>query len=193
MDKNDRWSSIIWKKLKDMGWKRVFDVIKPSAASFISTIMFIVLVAFFPSQQWEAVDNDLKNQKKDENTTTSSVMPTESEKESISETHIDIRNSDESNTQQEPYPPEVPLSSQSTFLDESSGSQGSVIIYTPKVISPSTTLESSDKSGVENTTDSLNTSESLSEKESGTFESFSSGDNTNKIEKTPLTSQPSNK
>lgn len=193
MDKNDRWSSIIWKKLKDMGWKRVFDVIKPSVASFIAIVVFIVLVAFFPSQQWETVDDDLKNQKKYENTTTSSVIPTESEKESISETHTDIENSDENTTQQEPYPPEVPLSSQSTFLDEGSGSQGSVIIHTPEVISPSTTLESSDKPNIKNTTDSLNTSESLSEKEFGTFESFSSGDNTNTIEQTPLTSQPSNK
>lgn len=190
MDKNNGWSSIIWKKLKDMGWKRVFDVIKPSAASFIAIVVFIVLVAFFPSQQWEMVDDDLKNQKKDENTATSSVIPTENEKESISETHTDIGDSEKSNTHQEPYPQEVPLSSQPTFLDERSSD---ITTHTPEVISPSETLEPGDKSGVENTTNTLNTTESLSEKESETFESFSSGDNTGTIEQTPLTSQPSNK
>lgn len=190
MDKNDRWSSIIWRKLKSMGWKRVFDVIKPSTTSFIAILVFIILVSFFPSQQWERVDDDFKNQNKEENVTTSSVMPTKSEQGSISETHTDIGSVDENTTHQEPYPQEVPLSSQPTFLDERSSD---ITTYTPEVISPSETLEPGDKSGVENTTSTLNTTESLSEKESETFESFSSEDNTGTIEQTPLTSQPSNK
>lgn len=76
MNKNKSWSSIMWKKLKEMGLKRVLYVIRPSAASFIVFIIFVLLVSFFPSQQWDRMDDDPKNKKKE---TSSSSSTTSSE------------------------------------------------------------------------------------------------------------------
>lgn len=126
MNKDNSWTSMMWKKLKDMGWRRIFNVIKPSFSSFLASLIFITLVIFFPSQQWERMGNNLENTKND--TPVSSTVPAPSTNEPTVEITSSEVTSPDNITDQESSSPTETVDSPTGLVNNPDNNDSAAVI-----------------------------------------------------------------
>lgn len=142
MNKDNRWTTVVWNKMKSMGWRKVFDVIKPSFSSCVVFIVFILLVIFFPSQQWGKIGDNINEERNNVvSSTTIDPSPT-MEKKNI-----------------ENYPSDIDGNEDSSSLQENDHSQH-IITTSQNALTEDTTLSQKDSGGNDDNQDHRNTSSS---------------------------------